>query len=68
MNVSSTTTLTCELKPFVAQHLPTDDPRFSWLKRQFLRCLEDELKRIEARPEIFEILKNKQCLYHYKSI
>ena len=33
MNVSITTTLTRELKPFEAPFLSTDDPRFLWLER-----------------------------------
>ena len=36
MNVSSTTDLTRELKPLEASFLPTDDPRFLWLKYQIL--------------------------------
>ena len=41
MNVSSTTSLTRELKPFEAPFLSTDDPRFSWLKHQNLKYFED---------------------------
>ena len=44
MNVSSTTDLTRELKPLEAPFLPTDDPRFLWLKYQILLYFEDWLK------------------------
>ena len=50
MNVSSTTASSHELKPFNAPFLSTDDPRFSWLKNQFLKYFEDWLKSIEERP------------------
>ena len=36
MNVSSTTALTCELKPIEAPFLSTDNPQFLWLKYQIL--------------------------------
>ena len=48
MNVSSTTDLTRELKPLEASFLPTDDPRFLWLKYQILSYFEDWLKTIEV--------------------
>ena len=54
MNVSSTSALTSEMKPLEAPFLPTDDPRFLWLKYQILRCFEDWLKTIEVRPEVYE--------------
>ena len=54
MNVSNTTTLTRELKPFEALFLSTDDPRFSWLKQQFLKYVEDWLTTIKVRPGIYE--------------
>ena len=46
MNVSSTTALTCELKPLEAPFLSNDDPRFLWLKYQILMCFENWLKTI----------------------
>ena len=54
MNVSSTTDLTRELKPLDAPFLPTDDPRFLWLKYQILSYFEDWLKTIEVRPGVYE--------------
>ena len=54
MNVSSTTALTCELKPLEAPFLPTDDPRLLWLKYQTLIYFEDWLKTIEIRPGVYE--------------
>ena len=54
MNVSSTTALTSELKPLEALFLPTDDPRFLWLKYQILIYFEDWLKSIEVRPGVYK--------------
>ena len=54
MNVRSTTPLTRELKPLEAPLLPTDDPRFLWLKYQILIYFEDWLETIEVRPGIYE--------------
>ena len=50
MNVSSTTASSHELKPFNAPFSSIDDPRFSWLKNQFLKYFEDWLRSIEERP------------------
>ena len=50
MNVSSTTASSRELKPFNAPFSSIDDPRFSWLKNQFLKYFEDWLRSIEERP------------------
>ena len=41
MDVSSTTALTPELKPFKAPFLPTDDIWFLWLKYQISIYFED---------------------------
>ena len=49
MNVSSTTALILKLKPLEASFLPTDDPRFLWLKYQILIYFEDWLKTTEVR-------------------
>ena len=46
MHVSSTKDLTCELKPLAAPFLPSDDPRFLWLKYQILSYFEVWLKTI----------------------
>ena len=46
MNISSTTALTCELKPREAPLLPTDNPWFLYLKYQILVYW---LKTIEAK-------------------
>ena len=54
MNVSSTTALTSELKPLEALFLPTDDPRFLWLKYQILIYFEDWLKSMEVRPGVYK--------------
>ena len=54
MNVSSTTALTCELKPLQAPFLLTDDPRFLWLKYQVLLYFKDWLKTIEVGPGVYE--------------
>ena len=54
MNVSSTTALARELNPLEAPFLPTDDPRFLWLKYQILIYFEDRLKTIEVRPRVYE--------------
>ena len=50
MNVSSATASSRELKPFNAPFSSADDPRFSWLKNQFLEYFEDWLRSIEERP------------------
>ena len=50
MNVSSTTALAPELKPFEPPFLPTVDPRFSWLKHQFFKYFGDWLIAIDVRP------------------
>ena len=54
MNFTSTTALTCELKPLGAPFLSTDDPWFLWLKYQILTYFEDFLKTIEVRPGGYE--------------
>ena len=54
MNVSSITALTLELKPFEPSFLSTVDPRFSWLKHQFLKYFGDWLTTIEVRPGIYK--------------
>ena len=53
LNVISTTALTCELKPFEAPVLPTDDPRFSWRKHQVLKYFEGWLTKVEVRPGVY---------------
>ena len=53
MNVSNTTALSRELKPFNAPFSSTDDPRFLWLKNQFLKYFEDWLSSIEKRPRAY---------------
>ena len=50
MNVSSKTASSGKLKPFNASFLSTDDPRFSWLKNQFLKYFEEWLRSNEERP------------------
>ena len=54
MNVSSTTVLTPELKPFEPSFLSTVDPRISWLKHQLLKYFGDWLTTIEVRPGIYK--------------
>ena len=54
MNVRSTTALTRELKPLEAPLLPTDDPRFLWLKYQILIYFEDWLNTTDVRPGVYE--------------
>ena len=54
MNVSSTSTLTRALNPLEAPLLPTDDPRFLWLKYQILIYSEDGLKTVKKRPPVYE--------------
>ena len=54
MNVSSTTALTRDLKPLEAPFLPTDDPRFMWLKYQILIYFEVRLNTIDVRPGVYE--------------
>ena len=68
MNVSSRTDLTRELNPLEAPFLPTDDPRFLWLKYQILIYIEDRLKTIEGRPGVYKKSENKKCLYNHKSV
>ena len=60
MNVSSTTALILELKPLEASFLPTDDPRFLWLKYQILIYFEDWLKTTEVRPGVYEKLEKQK--------
>ena len=54
MNVSSITDLTRELKPLEAPFLPTDDPRFLWLKYKILSYFEDRLRKIQVRPGVYK--------------
>ena len=54
MNVSSTTALTCEMKPLEASFLPIDDPRFLKLKYQILILFADLLKTIEVKSGVHE--------------
>ena len=73
MNVSSTRAnakFQCEMKPFEAPFLSTNDPQFSWLKYQFLKYFEDWLTTTEVRPdqEYMKSLRNKKCFYHQKYI
>ena len=49
-NVSSTTASSCKSKPINAPFSSTDDPRFSWLKNQYLKYFEDWLSSVEERP------------------
>ena len=51
MNISSTTALIRELKPFEVPFLLTDDPR---LKHHIFMYFEDWLKTIETRPGVYE--------------
>ena len=51
MNVSRTTALSCELKPFNAPFPWTDDYEISLLKNPFLKNFDDCFRSIEARPE-----------------
>ena len=55
MIVSSITALTRKLKPFDVLLLSADDPRFSWIKYQFLNYNEDWSTTIAVRPEVYEI-------------
>ena len=68
MNPSSTTALTRELNPLEVTFLPTDDPRFLWLKYQILIYFEDRLKTIEGRPGVYEKSEKQKCLYNHKSV
>ena len=68
MNVSSITALTGELNPLEAPFLPTDDPRFLWLKHQILIYFEDRLKTVEVRPGVYESQRNKKCLFNHKFV
>ena len=54
MNISSTSALTRELNPLEAHFLPTDDPRFLWLKYQILIYFEDGLRTVKVRPRVYE--------------
>ena len=54
MNVSSTTALTCELKPLEAPVLQTDNPRILLLRYHILKCFEDWLKTIEVRTGVYK--------------
>ena len=54
MNVRSTSVLTRQLNPLEAPFLPTDDPRFLWLKYQILIYFEDGLKTVKVRPRVYE--------------
>ena len=65
MNVSSTSALTRELNPLEAPFLPTDDPRFLWLKYQILIYFEDGLKTVKVRPREYE-KSEKQNVYIIK--
>ena len=60
---TATTDLTRELKPLEAPFLPTDNPRFLWLKYQMLIYFEDYLKAIEVRPGIYEKSVKKKNVY-----
>ena len=68
MNFKSTIALARELKPLKAPFLPTDGPRFLWLKYQILMYFEDFIKTIEVRPVAYKSQRNKKCLYNYKSM
>ena len=59
MIVSSITALTRKLKPFDVLLLSADDPRFSWIKYQFLNYNEDWSTTIAVRPEVYEILEKQ---------
>ena len=61
MYVSSTTVLIRELKLLEAPFLPTDRPRFLWLKYQNLIYFEDCLKTIHS-PGVYE-KSEKQKLF-----
>ena len=54
MNVSITTVLTRDLKPLEVPFLPTDDPRFMWLKYQILIYFEVRLNTIDVRPGVYQ--------------
>ena len=60
MNLSHTTALTRDLKPFDVAFLSTDDSRFSWLKQQFLKSFEDWFTKIEVGPGVYEKFIKKQ--------
>ena len=62
MNVSSTTDLTRGLKPLGAPFLPTDDPRFLWLKYQILFYFEDCLKTMKYDQEYTKSQRNKKYI------
>ena len=68
MNVSCKTALTRELNPLEALFLPTNDPRFLWLKYQILIYSEDGLKTTEVRPGVSEMSEKQKCLYNHKSV
>ena len=63
VNVSRTTALTRELKPFEAPFLSNDDPRFLWLKHQFLKYFEGWLTTIEVRTGIHEKYGKQKKLF-----
>ena len=67
MNVSSTTTLACKLKPLEAPFLPADDPRFLWQKYLVIIYFEDCLKTIEVRRAVYE-KSEKQKMFIYSQI
>ena len=60
MNLSRTTALTRDLKPFDIAFLSTEDSRFSWLKQQFLKCFEGWFTKIEVGPRVYEKFIKKQ--------
>ena len=62
INVSSTTALSRELKPFNAPFSSIDDPRFSWLKNQFLKYFKDWLRSIEERPGAYKKSQKQKML------
>ena len=43
-----------ELNPLETRFLPTEDPRFLWLKYRILVYFEDWLKTIEVKPGVYE--------------
>ena len=63
MNVRSTTALTHELNLLEAPFLPTDDPRFLWLKYQILIYFEDRLKTIEVRARVYEKSQKQKKMF-----
>ena len=59
--------MTRELNPLEAPFLPTDDPRFLWLKYQILIYFEDGLKTVKVRPRVYE-KSEKQNVYIIKNL